>query len=141
MSEDAQPRSILESTWLQVVVAVLFLLCLAGMIAPRVSAKRDLTDGRARWASDIAEIRNALHRFRLTCDRYPTTNEGLKVLISGKGIKGWAGPYLGAIPRDPWRRSYFYAYLGEDEFEVYSLGADGEPGGEDGNEDIGREET
>ena len=80
-----------------------------------------------------------LDLFRLDVGRYPTASEGLQVLrVDPGGIRNWDGPYLGKnVPMDPWGNSYVYLYPGEHgDFDILSLGADGEQGGEDENLDI-----
>jgi len=82
---------------------------------------------------------SALDTFRLDVGRYPTTEEGLEVLIKDPGIDKWDGPYLkkNKIPLDPWGRPYEYKCPGEhSEYDLYSLGADGQIGGEGENRDI-----
>jgi len=92
---------------------------------------------RHKANADIAEIKNALNRFRLQCDRFPTTAEGLDVLVDGAHIQHWRGPYLAKVVDDPWGTPYVYKDLGSDEISIKSLGSDGKPGGTDFAEDIG----
>lgn len=123
-------------TLIELMVVILILAILAALIVPRVIGHS--TDAkRAKAASDIAELKSALNRFRLTCDRFPTTEEGLIALKEGSDIKGWNGPYLENITVDPWQFDYVYEDLGGDQFSVVSYGADNSPGGEGENADVG----
>lgn len=131
-----QTRTRRGFTLIELMVVILILAILAALIVPRVIGHS--TDAkRAKAASDIAEIKSALNRFRLTCDRYPTTEEGLGALTTGGDIKGWNGPYLEKITTDPWQNDYVYEDLGSDQFSVVSYGGDGAPGGEGENADVG----
>ncbi len=95
-----------------------------------------------RRSSDLSSIHALLNNFRLDCDRYPTTEEGLAALrtppadLQGK----WKGPYTDKdIPKDPWNNDYHYVYPGSggpETFDLFSYGADGQAGGEGENADI-----
>ena len=71
--------------------------------------------------------------------RYPETGEGLDALRSAPGgVDTWDGPYISKeIPKDPWKKDYIYLSPGEHEdYDLFSYGGDGEPGGEKENADI-----
>lgn len=125
-------------TLIELLVVLIILGLLAALIAPRVLNK--LGKSRQQIAkTQIEMLSAALDQFKLDTGRYPTTEEGLKALIENPGIKGWDGPYLKkkVIPKDPWGRDYIYKCPGEHgEYDLYSLGADGKPGGEGENADI-----
>ncbi|MFB3892514.1 MAG: type II secretion system protein GspG [Phycisphaerae bacterium] len=96
---------------------------------------------KARAVSDIANLSISLETFDVDCGRYPTTDEGLDVLlVQPKDVKEWNGPYMDAskgLPVDPWGRAYVYRCPGQqnpDRFDVFSLGPDGVEGTSD---DIG----
>jgi general secretion pathway protein G len=132
-------------TLIELLVVILILAILAALIVPRV-INRTGDAKRAKAASDIAVLTSALNQFRLDCDRFPTTEEGLDALRVQPGdVTGWRGAYLEkAIPPDPWGNPYVYEYPGpggDDTFTVVSYGADGAPGGEGDASDIGAEET
>ena len=81
---------------------------------------------------------------RLDIGRYPTVQEGLTLLNKAPSdpalASRWRGPYLDeAVPLDPWSKPYQYALPGRDgqPFALYSLGADGQPGGEGDAQDLG----
>jgi general secretion pathway protein G len=111
------------------------------MIAPQIMGRLSQAEvTRAR--QDIRAIETALNVFRLDNYRYPTTDEGLQALVTNPGeaaAPNWQrGGYLKSIPLDPWRRPYLYLNPGQrGDFDIYTLGADGQEGGEDNNADIG----
>jgi len=121
-------------TLIELMVVILILAILAALIVPRVIGHSSDAK-RSKATADIAEIKNALNRFRLACDRYPTTEEGLDVLVDGQDIQGWRGPYLEKLVTDPWQNPYVYEDNGNDTFLVMSYGRDGSEGGEPGTED------
>ncbi|MBX7134915.1 MAG: type II secretion system major pseudopilin GspG [Fimbriimonadaceae bacterium] len=131
-------------TLIELLVVILILAILAALIVPRV-INRTGDAKRAKAASDIAVLTSALNQFRLDCDRFPSTEEGLDALRVQPGdVRGWRGPYLErALPPDPWGNAYVYEYPGaggDDTFVIVSYGADGAPGGEGDSADIGVEE-
>ena len=122
---------------LLVVLAIIGLL--AGLVGPRVLNQL----GGAKSQTALVQIRDfesAIEVYMLDTGQFPTTDQGLEALVSDPGVPGWNGPYLrrNEIPEDPWNNTYEYRYPGERaDFDIYSYGADGRPGGEDENEDIG----
>jgi general secretion pathway protein G len=129
-------------TLIELLVVILILAILAALIVPRVVNKTGDAK-RAKAASDIQSLRSTLNNFRLDCDRFPTTEEGLDALRTEPAdIRGWRGPYLDKpIPPDPWGNPYVYEDLGNDSITVVSYGSDGAPGGEGDASDVGNEET
>jgi general secretion pathway protein G len=128
-------------TLIEIMVVVVIIGLLAAMIAPQIMNRlSDAEVNRAR--QDIRAIETALNIYRLDNYRYPTTDEGLAALVTSPGeaaAPNWQrGGYLKSIPLDPWRRPYLYLNPGQrGEFDIYTLGADGQDGGEDNNADIG----
>ena len=122
-----------------IVLIVCCVLCLCGvpigaaLIVPKVIGKQDQAKITAAQA-DENSLEGALKTFRLDCDRYPTTNEGLNALRTPPpGLEGkWKGPYLDKdVPNDPWGNPYIYkcpAQNGPDSFSITSYGASGQPG-------------
>ncbi len=122
-------------------VVVIILGILAATIIPQfIGTTYDAKVSAAK--SDIAEIENALERFNLHMDRYPTMEEGLKVLVEppANDSDKWRGPYIKQLRNDPWGNPYQYLYPGvhhTTSFDLWSRGADGADGGEGKGADIG----
>jgi len=128
-------------TLIEMLVVVAIMATLAAMIAPNLIKKAEESKVTAAKA-DIQQIASALDIYKLDNFSYPSSDQGLEALISKPSgspePKNWRSPYLKKTPVDPWGNEYYYAYPGENgEFDVYSLGADGQPGGEDTGADIG----
>jgi general secretion pathway protein G len=103
-----------------------------GLVGPRVL--NYLSESKVKAAKiQIQSFTSALELFYLDAGRYPTTSEGLGVLVkSTGGLSAWNGPYLkgGNVPNDPWGKAYIYRSPGErSPFEIVSYGADGVEGG------------
>lgn len=129
-------------TLIEIMVVVVIIGLLAAVIVPSVVSKVD--DARiARAKQDIASLETALTMFRLDNSRYPTSEQGLLALVqqpTDPSIRNWKpGGYLKRVSKDPWENDYVYVYPGthNNEYDLYSLGADGQPGGEGVNADIG----
>jgi general secretion pathway protein G len=119
---------------LMVVLAILGLLAM--LVAPRLMGRMGMAKQRTAQAQ-IQMLATALDLFHLDVGRYPTDEEGLKVLYlkPDSSVPGWAGPYLTKdVPKDPWGRDYLYKSPGEHgPYDLYSLGPSGQPGGEGEN--------
>jgi len=129
-------------TLIEVMVVVVILAILAAVLVPRIMDRPD--EARiARARQDIRAIESALQLYRLDNYRYPTTEQGLEALVRKPTVPpeppNWKpGGYLDRVPVDPWGRPYRYLHPGEHgEFDVFSYGADGRPGGEGVDADIG----
>jgi general secretion pathway protein G len=129
-------------TLIEVMVVVAILAILASVVVLQVMDR----PGEARQAAaqaDIKTIVNALNLYRLDNYAYPSSEQGLAALVaqpSGEPeARNWrAGGYLDRVPVDPWQREYLYLNPGQrGAFDVYTLGADGRPGGEGENADVG----
>jgi general secretion pathway protein G len=128
-------------TLIEIMVVVVIIGILAALVGPRLFGQVD----RARVAAakaEISTIENALKFYRLDNFAYPTTEQGIEALVSkpnDPNIKNYpAGGYLERLPSDPWGNPYLYLNPGnQGEIDVYTLGADGAPGGEESNADIG----
>ena len=115
-----------------VALGILFLFGLVGISLPNRFAGGDRPDRSRAARLQIDRFEEGLERFLLAHGRYPTTGEGLKALIANPGVAMWAGPYLSqaTIPNDPWGRAYHYSSPGDyDAYDLWTLGADGLPGG------------
>ncbi len=129
-------------TLIEVMVVVVILAILAAVLVPRIMDRPD--EARiARARQDIRAIESALQLYRLDNYRYPTTEQGLEALVRRPTVPpeppNWKpGGYLDRVPVDPWGRPYRYLHPGEHgEFDVFTYGADGRPGGEGADADIG----
>lgn len=130
-------------TLIEILVVIAVLAMLAALVAPNVfqhvGTARDAT---AR--SQIELLGAALDAYRLDNGRYPTTDQGLEALQSAPNVEpfptNWRGPYLRkAVPSDPWGNPYIYISPGEINprgYDLLSLGADGQPGGEGDDADL-----
>jgi len=125
-------------TLIELLIVMIILGLVAALVGPRLFKKVGKAKQQAA-KTQIELLGSALDTFRLDVGRYPTTEEGLEALIKDPGIDKWDGPYLkkNKIPLDPWGRPYEYKCPGEhSEYDLYSLGADGQIGGEGENRDI-----
>ncbi len=127
-------------TLIEIMVVVVILGILAGIVVPRVMDRPD--DARIASAKqDIRQIEQALELYRMDNFHYPSTDQGLEALVeepSGSPEPENWRQYLPRVPRDPWGRDYQYSHPGEHgEFDVYTLGADGQEGGEGSDAVIG----
>jgi general secretion pathway protein G len=129
-------------TLIEIMVVIVILGVLAALVVPRVLDRPD--EARAVAAkSDIASIVQALKLYRLDNQRYPTTDQGLNALVAKPvdppSPPNWKpGGYLERLPKDPWGHPYQYLNPGlKGEIDVFSFGADGQPGGSGIDTDIG----
>lgn len=128
-------------TLIEIMVVVVILGILAAVVVPRV-LDRPAQARRTKAAADIKGIESALGMFKLDNGFFPSTDQGLKALVdkpeTGRTPKRYPpGAYLKKVPIDPWGNEYAYLSPGaNDDYEIVSYGADGEPGGEDEDADI-----
>lgn len=127
-------------TLVELLVVLAIIGMLAGLVGPAVL--NQLGGAKSKSARvQISDFEQAAEVFKLDVGRFPTTEEGLQALVRQPGnVVGWNGPYLkrNNIPEDPWRRDYQYRFPGEQgEIDIFSLGADGAPGGDGENADVG----
>ncbi len=129
-------------TLIEIMVVVVIIGILASVVVPRIMDNPD----KARVAkakNDIQAIGSALDIYRLDNYVYPTTDQGLEALVSqptsAPEPANWKqGGYIKKLSKDPWGNEYLYLNPGEhSETDIYSLGADGAPGGDGPNKDIG----
>lgn len=129
-------------TLIEIMVVVIIIGLLAAVIVPQVVGRVD--DARISKAKqDIQAFETALTMFRLDNFKYPTTEQGLRALVQQPAdptIRNWRpGGYLQRLNKDPWGNDYQYVYPGTRgrEYDLFSFGADGQPGGEGVDADIG----
>ncbi|MHA4868978.1 type II secretion system major pseudopilin GspG [Duganella sp. PWIR1] len=129
-------------TLIEIMVVVVIMGVLAALVVPKLISRT----GESKVAAakvDIATIMQALKLYKLDNQRYPTTEQGLQSLIEkptgGPAANGWkAGGYVEKMPKDPWGNQYQYLSPGiKGEIDVFSYGADGQPGGTGDDADIG----
>ena len=116
---------------LELLVVMVIIGLLAAYVAPRYFAQVGKSEVRSAQAQ-IAALRSALDTYRLDVGQYPGTELGLNaLLVRPQGATRWTGPYLQkAVPADPWGRPYQYKSPGEHgDFDLFSLGRDGQIGG------------
>lgn len=128
-------------TLIEIMVVVVIIGILAALVGPRLFGQVDRARTEAAKA-EISTIENALKFYRLDNFTYPTAEQGIEALVTkpnDPNIKNWnPGGYLERMPSDPWGNPYQYMNPGNNgEIDVFTLGADGVPGGEGNNADIG----
>jgi general secretion pathway protein G len=125
-------------TLLELLVVMVIIGLLAGYVAPKYFSQVGKSEVKATQAQ-IDSIEKALDQYRLDIGYYPATEQGLAALMTRPTNElKWQGPYLKKmVPPDPWGRPYLYKYPGERaEFDLYSYGKDGQPGGTGESADI-----
>jgi len=129
-------------TLIEIMVVVVILGILAALVLPNVMGRI----GQAQTTkvnADIQGYETALSLFKLDNFRYPTTDQGLEALVkqpADPSIRNWKdGGYIRSLKKDPWGFDYQYVYPGTHgtEYDIFTLGADGQPGGEGENADVG----
>lgn len=138
MSRRAGGFTLIEITIVMVIIATL-----AALVGPRLIGALGGSKVKATKIQ-IEALSNSLDTFHLDTGRYPTVQEGLQVLVQNPqpaAIPNWRGPYLkkNKVPADAWGRPFVYEVPSKHgmAFDLYSLGADGKPGGTDDDADIG----
>ena len=126
-------------TLIELLVVVSILVLLASLVGPRVM--KTFSGSKTKAARiQIEQLAGTLDIYRLEIGRYPTTEEGLQALVEDPGdAPGWNGPYLKKtqVPKDPWGFEFQYQAPGEHgPFDIWSLGADNQEGGEDEDRDV-----
>jgi general secretion pathway protein G len=128
-------------TLIEIMVVVVIMGVLAALVVPKLLGRI----GESKIAAakvDISTLMNALKQYKLDNQRYPTTEQGLQALTAkpttGPAANGWKGGYLEKPAKDPWGNPYQMLSPGvKGEIDVFSLGADGQPGGTGDDADIG----
>jgi len=135
MKRNKQQRGI---TLIELLVVMVIIAMFATIVGQRLF--RNVEKARQTTAkAQIGEFESVLDAYRLDVGRYPTNEEGLQALRARPGnVERWDGPYLRKdVPLDPWQRPYVYRFPGQHgDYDLYSLGADGQEGGESENADV-----
>jgi general secretion pathway protein G len=126
-------------TLIEIMVVVIILGILAAIVAPNVIGRID--DAQiSRVQQDLRSIESALKLYRMDNFSYPTSEQGLEALVNkpaDPNIRNWK-QNLDRLPKDPWGNPYQYLSPGNNgEIDIYTLGRDGRPGGEDVDADMG----
>jgi general secretion pathway protein G len=124
---------------IELLVVIIILGLIAGLVGPRLFGRV----GQSKQATAKAQIEllgAALDHYRLDVGAYPPAGVGLHALVQNPNLASWNGPYLKkpAVPADPWGRAYQYKCCPGDhgDYDIWSYGADGSPGGEGENYDV-----
>lgn len=127
-------------TLIELLVVLVILGLLMTVVGPQVL--KYVGSSRVDTARiQIEELSSALDMYYLEVGRYPTREQGLQALVERPdNVTRWNGPYLrrATVPTDPWGNEYIYRFPGQHgRFDLYSLGANGQPGGEGEDAEIG----
>jgi general secretion pathway protein G len=129
-------------TLVEIMVVVVIIGILGALVVPKLLGRTG--ESRVTAAKvDIATLTGVLKLYKLDNQRYPTTEQGLQALIvkptTGPAANGWkTGGYIDKLPKDPWGNPYQYLAPGvKGEIDVFSFGADGQPGGAGEDADVG----
>ncbi|WP_237064926.1 type II secretion system major pseudopilin GspG [Microbulbifer guangxiensis] len=121
-------------TLIEIMVVIVILGVLGALVVPNIMGRT----GEARMKAAVADLRaieTQLDLYRMDNFVYPSTEQGLQALVAKPNgfpeAKNWTQPYLKREPKDPWGNEYQYVSPGsEGPYDLFSLGADGKPGGE-----------
>jgi general secretion pathway protein G len=124
---------------IELLVVIIILGLIAGLVGPRLFGRV----GQSKHAAARAQVEllgAALDQYRLDVGTYPAVGTGLQALVRNPNAPNWSGPYLKkpAVPLDPWGRPYQYKCCPGDhsDYDLWTLGADGTPGGDGENHDV-----
>ena len=118
-------------TLLELLVVMVIIGLLAGYVGPKYFSQIGKSESKVAKAQ-IDAFEKALAQYRLDVGHFPTTEQGLNALVARPaGEQKWEGPYLAkSVPLDPWGKPYLYKNPGQHgDYDLYSLGKDGVPGG------------
>jgi len=126
-------------TLVELLVVIVIIALLSSLVAPKFFGKLDSAKVKTAY-TQMQMLSQGLDGFRIDTGRYPTTEEGLKILWArNSDIKNWDGPYLPKpVKEDPWGNPYHYKQPGKDgnPYDLFSYGSDGKEGGSGDAKDI-----
>lgn len=128
-------------TLVELLIVMVILGLLSALVGPRLFGHLGSSKTKAA-RTQIELLGAALDMYRLDMGRYPATEDGINALSQKPADEAraasWRGPYLKKkVEKDPWGNAYVYAFPGQHgEYDLVSLGADGQPGGEGEDADI-----
>ena len=123
---------------IELLIVMVILGLLASLVGPKMFGKLGMAKQKTA-KTQIEMLMTALDSYRLDMGKYPSAQDGLDALVTNPGSDKWQGPYLAkGLPKDPWDNDYIYQNPGEHgEVDVLSYGADGSPGGDGEDADVG----
>lgn len=136
------PRRVQGFTLLEMIVVLVLIGLIMGLVGPRLFSQADRAKVQTA-ETQVKMLRGALETMRLDLGRFPSEQEGLRLLTNapaGGAESRWQGPYIDdALPDDPWGAPYQYSPSpsANQPFTLYSFGADGQRGGEGYDADVG----
>ena len=119
-------------TLLELLVVMVIIGLLAGYVGPKLFGQIGKSEAKVAKAQ-IDALQKALDQYRIDVGHYPNSEQGLAALNTRPADEPrWAGPYMAkAVPQDPWGRDYQYRAPGQHgDYDLFSLGSDGQPGGD-----------
>lgn len=122
-------------TLVELLLVLIILALIGGLVLPNIIGRAEGAKVKAA-SSQIDRLSMAVETYYMDTNAFPDTLDQL--VDNNSGVSGWNGPYVKrSILKDPWNREYVYQYPGEKgQFDIMSLGADGQPGGEENDADI-----
>lgn len=143
IQQHATRRAARGFTLLEMIVVLVIIGLIMGLVGPRLFGQADKAKVQTA-GTQIKMLGGALQTMRLDISRFPTDQEGLGLLVQPptdeRAARAWGGPYIDeSVPLDPWGNPYKYSSQpsGTQSYTLYSLGADGQPGGEGFDADVG----
>lgn len=137
------PARVRGFTLLEMIVVLVIIGLIMGLVGPRLFSQADKAKVQSA-ETQVRMLKGALETMRLDIGRFPSDQEGLKLLVERPGdarlAARWNGPYLDeGVPNDPWGNPYQYSAkaAGNHPLTLYSTGADGKPGGAEYDADVG----
>ena len=119
---------------IELLLVMVILVVLAAVVVPKFTGRSEQAR-EAAAKTDIARIGLQLDAFEIDTGRFPNNSEGVAALVQAPpNVQNWRGPYLSAMPKDPWGNPYVYQYPGTNNatsYDLYSMGPDGRAGNDD----------